>query len=305
MVAIPTLLSTRAAVDEQIGRLEVHTFPIPAARSISRCCPTGPMPMTEFVAGDAEPRWPRSPTASPVSTPAIPTPPAPIASSCSIAAASGTRRSAGGSAGSASAASCTSSIVCCAARPTRRFSKRATASLPADVRYVVTLDFDTRLPRDAIPRLVGKMAHPLNRPRLDSARAPRRRGLRRAAAARDAVAAGRRRRLAVPAHLLEQQRHRSLFVGGVGRLPGPVRRGLLLRQGHLRHRCLRGRPAGPRPRQHDAEPRSLRGRVRPLGPGVRHRGGRGISRPLRRGRGAPASLGARRLAAAAVDARPA
>jgi len=30
------------------------------------------------------------------------------------------------------------------------------------VRYVVTLDADTRLPRDAVRRLVGKMAHPLN-----------------------------------------------------------------------------------------------------------------------------------------------
>lgn len=37
-----------------------------------------------------------------------------------------------------------------------------------DVRYVVTLDSDTRLPRDAIQRLVGKMAHPLNRPRFDA-----------------------------------------------------------------------------------------------------------------------------------------
>ncbi len=42
-------------------------------------------------------------------------------------------------------------------------------SPPADIRYVVTLDSDTRLPRDAIQRLVGKMAHPLNRPRLDAA----------------------------------------------------------------------------------------------------------------------------------------
>ena len=41
--------------------------------------------------------------------------------------------------------------------------------LPADVRYVVTLDSDTRLPRDAVVRLVGKMAHPLNRPRIDAA----------------------------------------------------------------------------------------------------------------------------------------
>jgi len=40
-------------------------------------------------------------------------------------------------------------------------------TVPADVRYVVTLDADTRLPRDAVRRLIGKMAHPLNRPRFD------------------------------------------------------------------------------------------------------------------------------------------
>ena len=39
--------------------------------------------------------------------------------------------------------------------------------VPSDVRYVVTLDSDTRLPRGAVKRLVGKMAHPLNRPVLD------------------------------------------------------------------------------------------------------------------------------------------
>ncbi len=41
------------------------------------------------------------------------------------------------------------------------------ARVPANVRYVITLDADTRLPRDAARRLVGKMAHPLNRPRFD------------------------------------------------------------------------------------------------------------------------------------------
>ena len=41
--------------------------------------------------------------------------------------------------------------------------------IPPDVRYVVTLDADTRLPRDTVRRLVGKMAHPLNRPRFDAA----------------------------------------------------------------------------------------------------------------------------------------
>jgi cyclic beta-1,2-glucan synthetase len=38
---------------------------------------------------------------------------------------------------------------------------------PPEVRYVITLDADTRLPRGTAKRLVGKMAHPLNRPRLD------------------------------------------------------------------------------------------------------------------------------------------
>lgn len=49
------------------------------------------------------------------------------------------------------------------------FVEAAARPLPMHVRYVVTLDSDTRLPRDAIVRLVGKMAHPLNRPRVDSA----------------------------------------------------------------------------------------------------------------------------------------
>ncbi len=45
---------------------------------------------------------------------------------------------------------------------------RAASIPPADVRYVVTLDADTRLPRGAVARLVGTIAHPLNRPSFDS-----------------------------------------------------------------------------------------------------------------------------------------
>nr|WP_246013456.1 glucoamylase family protein [Pigmentiphaga humi] len=41
--------------------------------------------------------------------------------------------------------------------------------VPDGVRYVLTLDADTRLPRDAVSRLVGKMAHALNLPRFDAA----------------------------------------------------------------------------------------------------------------------------------------
>jgi len=41
--------------------------------------------------------------------------------------------------------------------------------VPADVRYVITLDADTRMPRDAALAMVGKLAHPLNRAVLDPA----------------------------------------------------------------------------------------------------------------------------------------
>jgi cyclic beta-1,2-glucan synthetase len=40
---------------------------------------------------------------------------------------------------------------------------------PANVRYVISLDADTRLPRGAARSMVGKMAHPLNRPIIDTA----------------------------------------------------------------------------------------------------------------------------------------
>jgi len=40
----------------------------------------------------------------------------------------------------------------------------------SNVRYVVTLDTDTQLPRDCARQFVGAMAHPLNRPRYDEAR---------------------------------------------------------------------------------------------------------------------------------------
>ncbi len=44
---------------------------------------------------------------------------------------------------------------------------RAASTPPTDVRYVVTLDADTRMPRGAVGRLVGTIAHPLNQPTFD------------------------------------------------------------------------------------------------------------------------------------------
>ncbi|NQX01573.1 cyclic beta 1-2 glucan synthetase, partial [bacterium] len=43
-------------------------------------------------------------------------------------------------------------------------------SVLSGVKYVITLDTDTQLPRDAAWRLVGTMAHPLNRPVFDKTR---------------------------------------------------------------------------------------------------------------------------------------
>ncbi len=48
-------------------------------------------------------------------------------------------------------------------------SGRAESTAPTDVRYVVTLDADTRLPMGAVGRLVGTIAHPLNQPTFDPA----------------------------------------------------------------------------------------------------------------------------------------
>ena len=44
--------------------------------------------------------------------------------------------------------------------------RRRPPSFPIGVRYIITLDADTRLPRDAVRRLVGKMVHPLNHPAI-------------------------------------------------------------------------------------------------------------------------------------------
>ena len=49
-------------------------------------------------------------------------------------------------------------------------STGASPWVPDGVRYVLTLDADTRLPRESPRRLIGKMAHPLNRPRFDAGR---------------------------------------------------------------------------------------------------------------------------------------
>jgi cyclic beta-1,2-glucan synthetase len=53
------------------------------------------------------------------------------------------------------------------ARDTSFTVQTADTALLAQVRYVITLDSDTQLPRDAARKLVGTAIHPLNRARLD------------------------------------------------------------------------------------------------------------------------------------------
>ncbi len=61
-------------------------------------------------------------------------------------------------------------------------------TVPEDVQYVMTLDADTRLMRDAVTKLVGKMYHPINRPIVDPETQTGDCRLQPATAARDAVA---------------------------------------------------------------------------------------------------------------------
>ena len=46
-------------------------------------------------------------------------------------------------------------------------ARSASCAILGAVRYCLTLDTDTRLPRDAAKELIGIIAHPLNRPRVD------------------------------------------------------------------------------------------------------------------------------------------
>ena len=176
---------------------------------------------------------------------------------------------------------------------------------PQGVRYVLTLDADTRLPREAARRLIGTMAHPLNRPRFDAAPRPRRRGLRHAPAAGHPDAADRR---ATARSSSASSRGRPASTPTPPPSPTSTRtssaRARSPARGSTTSTPSRRRSPARVPENRAAQPRPLRGDLRPRRPGHRHRAVRGVPRPLRGRRRPPAPLGARRLAAAAVDPRP-
>ena len=84
------------------------------------------------------------------------------------------------------------------------------------------------------------------------------------------------------------------------RLPGPLRRGHLHRQGPLRRRRLRGGARRPRAGERAALARPVRGALRAHGAGHRRRGRRRLPLERARPRAPAAPLGARRLADPAV-----
>ncbi len=74
---------------------------------------------------------------------------------------------ANGWAGNANAENSKNLIACCAAQDTSFIVRTAERAAAESIRYVITLDSDTQLPRDVARKLVGAAIHPLNQPALD------------------------------------------------------------------------------------------------------------------------------------------
>ena len=108
LVAVPTLLTTREAIEEQIERLEIHHLASPEGDLHFALLSDWVDAATEHAGGRrGSPR--RCSGGHRAAQPALRRRrPAATASCCSIAGESGTKAKDGGSAGSASAASCTS-----------------------------------------------------------------------------------------------------------------------------------------------------------------------------------------------------
>ena len=127
----------------------------------------------------------------------------------------------------------------------------------AAVRYVITLDTDTRLPRDVGRELVGCMAHPLNRPRSEATtRADR--GARSSSAPSEHDIPGCPAQSLQP-HTGRRSRHRPVHASKQSCLPRPFRRRELHWERNLRCSGVGCRGRRTIPRQPRLEPRSDRG----------------------------------------------
>ena len=141
------------------------------ATCISRCCPTGSTPATEHVDGDEALLAAAAEGIAELNRRYGPAPGGDALPAAASPARLERRRRALDRLG-AQARQAARTEPAAARRDRHHLHRHRTAASPraaADVRYVVTLDADTRLPRDTVRRLIGKMAHPLNRPRFDAA----------------------------------------------------------------------------------------------------------------------------------------
>ena len=168
-------------------------------------------------------------------------------------------------------------------------------SILPSVRYCITLDTDTRLPRDAAKELIGIISHPLERAALRRARRPRHGRLRDSAAASQRHH-GQRGRIAVRTDVRRPHRRGPVHDGRLGRLPGPLRRRHLHGQGPVRRRRVRGVARRACPGERAAVARPLRGPLRAHGARQRRRSRRRLPVERPRAREAPAPMGSRRLA---------
>ena len=134
------------------------------------------------------------------------------------------------------------------------------------VRYCITLDSDTRLPRDAAQAPDWHHRAPVEPAALRPAAGTRHRRLRHPAAARQRDD-GERGGFALRAHVRRPHRRRSVHDGRVRRLPGSLRRRHLHGQRTLRRRCLYGGARRARAGERAALARSVRGPLRAHGAG--------------------------------------
>ena len=127
------------------------------------------------------------------------------------------------------------------------------------VKYVITLDTDTSPATRLCQELAGTMAHPLNRPAIQSETEPYRRRPRSFAAPGDHQLVGS---IAIDLFAAHRERTwtRSLYPCRLRRVPGHLLRRFVHRQGNLRRRGVRMCLARKVPREFHPQPR-LAGRV--------------------------------------------
>jgi cyclic beta-1,2-glucan synthetase len=100
------------------------------------------------------------------------------------------------------------------------------------IRYVITLDSDTQLPRESAWKLIATMAHPLNQPRYDEKRGRVTEGYG-ILQPRVAIDLPEQRTVAVRAVFFRRAGDRPVHAGGVGCLSGHLWRRLVRGEGNL------------------------------------------------------------------------